>query len=385
MILVWDLPIRAFHWLLVAAVGAAAVTGFVLGNPVLGAHLIAGAAVAGLIGARVIWGLLGPTHARFADFAYGPQAILGHVRDILAGREHRHLGHNPLGALMVFALLLVLAAMVATGTVALGGMLKQGPLAPFASYNTGRAWFALHQPLAWLLLAMIAVHLGGVAFESRRGRENLTRAMLTGRKRPEPAADVVRARHSWPIAGAALVIVLVGAGAASVMALAALSVPGVPPAELDPAYDGACGSCHFAFSPSLNPAWVWNDIMGHLDHHFGLRVTLDPREAVQVRAYLDANSAEHWDTLPAHVFRARDPAEPLRITATPVLAAQARRHPGRGVPAAVSLGQALMQCLSRRCRGRPLRAPGHRHSRAGRLNWFAPPEPNPGLAAARSS
>lgn len=327
LILVWDWPIRAFHWLLVAAVAVAAVTGFILGRTSLAVHLIAGAAIAALIGARVAWGLLGPAHARFADFGYGPLLVLAHLRDLRAGRAARHLGHNPLGAVMVFALLLVLAGLVATGTVALGGMLKQGPLAPFLSYATGRAWFSLHQPLAWLLLAMIAAHLGGVAFESRRTRENLARAMLTGRKRgpDEPACW-----RGHPVAGAAVSLLLIGGGAGAVAALSALPARGVPPATLDPVYDGACGSCHFTFSPSLNPAWVWNRIMDGLDHHFGVRATVDPADAAHVRAYLDANAAEHWDTLAANVFRVRDPAEKLRITATPFWR---RRH--AAIPASV--------------------------------------------------
>ena len=333
---VWDIPIRAFHWLLVGAVCVSLATGFLAGMSWLGLHLIAGATIAGLIGARLIWGAAGPTHARFAAFAYPPRAVTGHVRDILAGREHRHLGHNPLGAVMVFALLLALAASMATGALALGGMFKQGPLAAFVPFASGSSQLGIHQALAWLLLAMIAGHLAGVAFESWRGRENLVRAMFTGRKRPAPAADAARPLPAHPWLGGILVAALAAASVVGVSALAALPARGVPPPEVEPAYDAACGSCHFAFSPSLNPAWVWNGIMGHLGQHFGLRAPVDAAKAAAIRAYLDANAAERWDTLPAHEFRARDPAAPLRITATPYW-----RRMHAGIPAAVFASQAV--------------------------------------------
>ena len=106
---VWDVGVRAFHWGLVGAVVVAALTGFVVGRTALAWHLAAGAAVIAAVAWRVVWGLLGSTYARFGSFAHRPAVVLAHVRDLLAGRHRRHLGHNPLGAMMVFALLGVLA------------------------------------------------------------------------------------------------------------------------------------------------------------------------------------------------------------------------------------------------------------------------------------
>src|SRR5277367_1838729 len=101
---VWDVGIRCFHWLLVLAVSAALITGFLLATPTLRWHLIAGGTVAALLFWRVVWGGLGGPYARFAGFAYSPRAVLGHARGLLGGRHERYLGHNPLGAMMVFAL-----------------------------------------------------------------------------------------------------------------------------------------------------------------------------------------------------------------------------------------------------------------------------------------
>ena len=169
---VWDLGVRAFHWLLVTAVIVAALTGFVLGMTALEAHLISGVGVAALIGARVVWGLLGSTHARFSRFAYRPKTVLSHALELAGGRGHRHLGHNPLGAMMVFALLLVLAVIVLTGTVALGGMFKQGPLAALSLFTTGWRALGIHQAFAVLLLVMVGAHLA--ASPSRAGAPKRT-------------------------------------------------------------------------------------------------------------------------------------------------------------------------------------------------------------------
>lgn len=166
---VWDFGVRAFHWLLVASVIVAAWTGIVLGRTSLA------------------W-----SYARFASFSYPPAAIVEHVCGVFVRRHRRHLGHNPLGALMVFAFFAVLAAIVMTGTVTLGGLLKQGPLKAFLCYATRQNTLGMHRVLAWLMLGMIVAHLLGVAFESWRGRENLVRAMVTGEKPREPADDTTR-------------------------------------------------------------------------------------------------------------------------------------------------------------------------------------------------
>ncbi len=315
---------------------AAAWTGFVMGMTALEAHLVAGVGVLALVGARVVWGLLGPTHARFSSFAYPPRTVYGHALQLLGGRGRRHLGHNPLGAMMVLALLLVLAAIVLTGTLALGGMLKQGPLAAFTSFAVGWWLLDLHQALAVLLLLMIGLHLLGVAYESRRSRENLVAAMVTGLKAARPRAAAARPAEAQP--GRAAAIILGGgvALAVGVMALATLPVPGMPPAQVDPLYKSECGACHFAYPPSLAPAATWAGIMDHLDSHFGEDASLDPEETSAIRAYLLANSAEHVDTLAANRLRVVDPADPLRITSTPFW-----RRMHRGIPVAVFESRAV--------------------------------------------
>ena len=323
---VWDLGVRLFHWLLVLSVTVAAVTGFFAQRSALDVHLIAGTAIAGLIGYRVVWGLLGGRYARFASFVFSPRATLAYARSVLAGRSGRYLGHNPLGAAMVFALLAVLAAIVLTGVVVLGGMVKQGPLAPFTPFAIGTATIGVHKLLSLLLVAMVAAHLGGVWHESRRERENLAEAMLTGAKHgpAEPAAGV-RAHMR-----AALAICLVGGvlAAGTLTALADLPGLGVPTTRLDPDYARECGACHTAYSPGLLPAASWTGLMAHLDQHFGEDASLDAGLATRLRSWLVANAAEHWDTLPAvRIRQSIDPKDPARITASGFWQRMHRRIP----------------------------------------------------------
>jgi cytochrome b len=314
---VWDIGVRGFHWLLVVVVTVSAVTGFVLGRTALAWHLVAGAAMVMLLVWRLTWGALGSTYARFSSCTHPPAAVLAHMREMRAERQCRHLGHNPLGALMVFAFIAVLAVIAATGTLTLGGLLKQGPLRAFLSYTAGQQWLRVHNVLAILLLCMIGAHLAGVAFESWRGRVNLVRAMVTGKKPFQQAAQIAPATHAKPWHAGAITVAVAAVGAGGVAVLAALPGRGVPPRALDPVYAEQCGACHLAYPPSLAPASTWNGILGDLKQHFGADASLSPDLVAHIRAYLDTNAAAHWDTLPSHLLRAPAPNGSLRITDTP--------------------------------------------------------------------
>ena len=327
---------RVFHWGIVAAVAVAAFTGFVIGRTALAWHLVAGGTIMALLAWRMVWGVLGPTYARFRGFAYSPAVVLAYLRALRTGREPRHVGHNPMGAMMVFALLAVLTANGLSGTVTLGGLLKQGPLRVFLSYAVGRQWLGIHNALAILLLVLIALHLAGVAFASWHGRENLVRAMLTGDKPAAPAFVPVAAVRAHPRLAWTIALAGIAAGAAGVAALAALPGRGVPPATPDAMFAEQCGACHLAFPPSLAPAATWNAILADLPHHFGADATLSAAQIAHLRTWLDANAAEHWDTLPAHVLRVTAADGSLRITDTP---GWRRRH--RHVPDAVFASKAV--------------------------------------------
>jgi cytochrome b len=316
---VWDIGVRLFHWVLVAAVTTSAVTGFILGDTDLAWHLLAGEAVLLAVGWRVIWGWLGRGPARFTAFAFPPASVARYAADLLNHRARRHLGHNPLGAMMVFAFLAMLAALIITGALTLGGLLKQGPLKAWLSYATGQSTLRVHNLLAILLLVMIGLHLAGVAFESWRERENLVGAMVTGEKRASQRASAGAKLANAPsrrLPALGIAIALVAAGGLAIARLASLPGKGVPPATLDPIFAEQCGACHLPFPPSLAPASTWAAITADLPHHFGADASLSPDQAAHISAWLAANSAEHWDTLPSHVLRTPAPGS-RRITDTP--------------------------------------------------------------------
>jgi cytochrome b len=169
--------VRSLHWLLVVSVAAAWLT--TLGMPRW--HEPAGYAAAAVVAARVAWGFIASRHARFASFVRGPRATLAYATDVLAHREPRFLGHNPLGAWMVLALLACVAALGVTGW-----------LYTALDRFWGEAWLEqLHAILGWVLLALATLHVLGVGFTSVRHRENLVRAMVDGAKRAPETGDVV--------------------------------------------------------------------------------------------------------------------------------------------------------------------------------------------------
>lgn len=164
---VWDIGLRLFHWSLVAMVAGAYLT-----EDLRKIHRNLGYIVLALLAFRLVWGLIGSRHARFASFLPGPARLIGYLRDILRGREARYLGHNPAGAAMIVALLVTLGLIGATGYMM--GMDRY----------FGKDWVEeAHEALANGLLVLIALHIGGVLLASYRHSENLIRAMVTGRKR----------------------------------------------------------------------------------------------------------------------------------------------------------------------------------------------------------
>jgi cytochrome b len=333
---VWDLGVRVFHWLMVATVATALVTGLSGPRNLLNIHIAAGAAIGGLVAFRMLWGLMGSTYARFSSFPVHFTAINADLAGFVAGRRPRYRGHNPLGSLMVLALLAVIFLSVMTGVVTLGGVDKQGPLAFVTSYNVGKATQRLHQALAYGLLALIGGHLLGVAYESVHGQPDLIRAMLTGKKAASAADHPARPAKAKPLlAGLCVLILLVGA-IRLIVTLSARPALSVPAGPLDPTYAQECGSCHMAYPPSLAPSPRWIAIMDGLPNHFGEDATLEPGLMSRIRAYLTMNAAEKWDTRAAHELQGSNPLDPLRMTATPFWI---RMH--QGIPESVFKSRAV--------------------------------------------
>ena len=176
LVRVWDRLVRLLHWGLVLSLSLSWLGTFAIA----GVHQPLGYLALAIALLRLLWGGIGSRYARFAQFVRGPRATWAYLFAVLQRREQRHLGHNPLGACMVLALLANVAGLALTGWL----------------YTTdrfwGEAWLeSLHRWLTYSLLGLVALHIAGVVFTSWRQRENLVAAMLDGRKR---AAMASRAR-----------------------------------------------------------------------------------------------------------------------------------------------------------------------------------------------
>jgi cytochrome b len=172
---VWDPVVRLFHWSLVA--------GFMLNMFVWTdgemLHRYIGYGILGLLGFRLIWAVVGTPYARFSSFVPTPRRLADYVGSLRKGREPRYIGHNPLGALMMIALVLLMAGCGLTGW-----------MMQTETFWGSEAVEEIHETLAWLILALAGLHVVAALVESFRHRENLILSMLTGRKRAPEAGDV---------------------------------------------------------------------------------------------------------------------------------------------------------------------------------------------------
>lgn len=204
---VWDLPIRLFHWLLVGLVAACWATGE-FGK--LDLHMTLGTAALALLLFRLAWGVAGSATARFAGFVKGPGAILAYLRQSRSGHPPPVLGHNPLGACSVLALLALLILQGVTGLFTNDDVLTEGPLVHLVSGKASALLSTLHRAGFKLLLALIGLHVAAVLFYLLVKKDNLIRPMVTG-TRPMPAGVAgVRFASPW------LALVLAAASAAAV-------------------------------------------------------------------------------------------------------------------------------------------------------------------------
>jgi cytochrome b len=210
MVRVWDIFVRFSHW----SVALGFFIAYFTEDDLLALHVWAGYVVGVFVVMRVLWGFIGPRHARFSDFLYGPHKVFTYLRDLIAFRAERHLGHSPAGGAMAIALWIGLAAIVWSGLELYAAEEGRGPLAAIRAEavappaaaggllvlvsehddddeDEGRGgegrgegdWEDIHEVLANLVLILVILHIGGVILASVVHRENLARAMVTGMKR----------------------------------------------------------------------------------------------------------------------------------------------------------------------------------------------------------
>lgn len=194
-VLVWDAPVRVFHWLMALCFAGAYLTSEQDGLRLL--HVTLGYSMVGLVVFRLLWGVVGTRHARFTDFVRGPGKALAYLRGLAQRKPAHYVGHNPAGALAIVAMLGLTLAIGATGWTLyqdLGGDVLE----------------ETHELLANLMVALVALHVAAVVVSSRLHRENLAAAMVTGRKRGTAAEAI---RSAWRPLAVVLLAAVLGFGA----------------------------------------------------------------------------------------------------------------------------------------------------------------------------
>jgi cytochrome b len=199
---IWDLPLRLFHWLLVMAVIGSFVSVKLGGNAMIW-HGRFGYLVLALIVFRLIWGFVGTHHARFAQFIKSPKIILAYLKN-----PTETPGHSPLGAISVIILITLFLAQALAGLFASDDIAFDGPLAKFVASTWVELLTSFHRLNEWVLLALVAVHIGAILYYKYAKRINLISAMITGDKEWADAAPLVQDDSKVRLKAMALLIAI---------------------------------------------------------------------------------------------------------------------------------------------------------------------------------
>jgi len=229
-VLVWDWPVRAFHWLIVLLLIGAYLTVEVWPDTFLERHKLIGYTILGLLVFRVLWGFVGGRHARFRSFVRGPGAVLGHIGELGRRNDPGHGGHNPLGALSVLALLLSLFVQVVSGLFNGDDVLAEGPLHGIAGPELRSFMGQVHEVNFTVLLVLIGLHVAAILFYALWKGQALVGAMVTGRRRDLGPENAGTAGPLWAV-------LLCAALAVGIVLVVVLAVPGWFPSSGGNSFD----------------------------------------------------------------------------------------------------------------------------------------------------
>jgi len=192
-ILVWDLPVRLFHWSLVGLIIGLFITAEVLDDGIE-LHAKLGLAVLALVLFRLVWGLVGSSYARFAQFVRGPGAAMSYARSLFVREHDAVAGHNPLGGWMVVLLLLLLLLQAVLGLFSNDDILFDGPLMGLVSKEASDLLTGLHEDVFHILLVLVGLHIAAVIWHRVFKGDNLVSAMITGYKQLPQGINATSAR-----------------------------------------------------------------------------------------------------------------------------------------------------------------------------------------------
>jgi cytochrome b len=336
---IWDVPVRLMHAAFITGVAGAWLA---RSAELIDWHAVFGYTALAALCMRIVWGFAGPAHSRFRSFAYRGDEVASYLRQALRGSPRHYAGHNPAGSWSVFVLLALIGATCVSGVASSGALHAMGPLAGVVSFAAGDASLRLHDALAWIVLAVVAVHLAGVAWGSRLHRENLVRAMVTGRKRSH--GDAAAEAPSRAALGAAMLLIVITTATAYV----AWNVPREVTMRADferdakrklssQAWFRECSDCHLAYSPALLPARSWERMLREQDRHFGEDLSLPQAKIERLRQAI-ATAPPSWAAW--KLARSAAPGdEPQKITELPYWREAHRRIPAARYSAPTSAGR----------------------------------------------
>ncbi len=180
-IFVWDIPVRLFHWSLATSIAMLFITAQIGGNA-MEWHKKIGYFVIGLILFRVVWGFVGSYHARFKNFVRTPTTVIAYAKNLFKKESPHYVGHNPMGALSVLALIAAVGFQTATGLFSNDDIMLEGPYVSMVSKAFSDQMTRLHQLNSNVILVLIGLHLSAIVFYAVFKKEQLIEAMLTGKK-----------------------------------------------------------------------------------------------------------------------------------------------------------------------------------------------------------
>jgi len=316
---VWDAPTRLFHWTLVGSFLTLWLTSE--NDQLLDFHVFAGYLLFGLLLFRLIWGMIGTEHAKFANFLYGWRAVRNYLSTLFSAQPQHFLGHNPAGSLAIWLILLLGLIASLSGIMLLGAEEQHGLLVGWFSFDQSEIIRAVHALSSNIMLFIVIMHILGVIVSSRLHRENLAKAMVTGWKEARTTHPNV-ATHNWLAGGLLLIIIGFSAFYFKGYATATAEHPYLPfvgvQLPMEPTWQKSCGECHLAYHPSLLPARSWEKMFAEQQEHFGEDLALENNLLQILTTFAKTHAAETLPTEPAWKISRSIPVAqaPQRITET---------------------------------------------------------------------
>ncbi len=208
--LIWDLPLRIFHWLLVVCIAGAWYTSK-QDNDMIDLHLIFGYVTLGLIVFRILWGFIGTTHSRFSQFVPTPSKLIKYIKTFNTNdNTQHHAGHNPMGSLMVLFMLVIILLQALSGLVMNDDIFTTGPYNGALDESIEAILVFIHRNSFNVIIGAIVMHLLAIAFYKISKKQSLVKPMITGKK-SEPAVTKKDSISHSKVAVAALLAILVAA------------------------------------------------------------------------------------------------------------------------------------------------------------------------------